>query len=114
MYHRTLKKKLSHTIWNDLPYVRIGIINVVQNAILLKVIHRFNVPMKALTTVLIETVRNAEIHIKSNRPQIVKAIQNRRATPDLKLYTSHSNKTNMALAKKTDVYINGIQERTQK
>ena len=90
MYYKTLKKKSSNTIRNDLPYVRIGIINVVQNAILLKVIHRFNVPVKALTAVLIETARNAEIHIQSNRPQIAKTIRNRRATPDLKLYTSHS------------------------
>lgn len=45
--------------------------------------------MKALTTVLIETARNAEIHIKSNRPRTAKAIRNRRATPDLKLHASH-------------------------
>lgn len=101
MYHRTLKKNIEQhnsTLWNDLPYVWISIINMVQNAILLKVIHRFHVPMKALMTFLTETARNAKIHIKSKRPQRAKAIQNRRATSDLKLYASHSNKTKMTLA----------------
>lgn len=113
MYHRTLRKNIeqhSNTIWNDFPHVWISVINMVQNAILLKVIHRFNVPMKTLTTFLTETARNAKIHIKSKRPQRAKVIQNSRATSDLKLYASHSNKTNMILAgkKKTDVYTNRI------
>lgn len=103
MYHRTLKKNIeqhSNTIWNDFPHVWISVINMVQNAILLKVIHRFKVPMKALTTFLTETTRKAKIHIKSKRPQRAKVIQNRRAASDLKLYASHSNKTNMILAGK--------------
>lgn len=117
MYHRTLKKNIEQhnsTLWNDLPYVWISIINMVQNAILLKVIHRFHVPMKVLTTFLTETARKAKIHIKSKRPQRAKAIQNRRATSDLKLYASHSNKTNMTLTgKKKDLYTNGIQWNTE-
>lgn len=72
-----------------------------QKILLLKMIHRFNViPMKTLVTFLTETERNPEIHIKPNRPQIAKVIQNRRATPDLKLYSSHSNKNSIILAQK--------------
>lgn len=74
---------------------------MVQKALLLKVSYRFNViPMKTLVTFLTETERNPGIHIKPNRLQIAKAIQNRRATPDLKLYSSHSNKSSMILEKK--------------
>jgi hypothetical protein len=93
---KSLKKEIKEDLrrWKDLPCSRIGRINIVKMAILLKAIYRFNaIPIKIPIQSFIELERAICTFIWNNKKsKIAKTILNSKRTsggitmPDLKLY----------------------------
>jgi hypothetical protein len=88
------KKEIKEDLrkWRDVPCSRIGMINIVKMAILLKAINRFNsIPINIPTEFLISK-EILNFIWKNKNPRIVKMILNNKRTsgeitiPDLKLY----------------------------